>query len=127
LILANAIQVKDIHCVFLSYDEHFYTASKIFMPRHHTTIIDNSQTHAVNLRIRQDIRLLIDSAAKAQGKTRSDFMIDAARRAAEETLLDQALVRVDQATYEHFLEVLDQPANGEGFERLMSAPKPWDV
>ena len=67
------------------------------------------------------------SAAKAQGKTRSDFMIDAARKAAEETLLDQALVRVDQASYEYFLEALDKPASGEGFERLMSAPKPWDV
>ena len=97
------------------------------MPRSQTPVIDNSQTHAVNLRIRHDIRYLIDSAAKAQGKTRSDFMIDAARKAAEETLLDQALVRVDQATYEYFLEVLDKPASGEGFERLMSAPKPWDV
>ena len=85
-----------------------------------------TQTLAVNLRIRHDIRTLIDRAAKAQGKTRSDFMIDAARRAAEESLLDQALVRVDQATYEHFLEVLDQPPQGEGFERLMAAATPWN-
>jgi uncharacterized protein (DUF1778 family) len=87
----------------------------------------DQQTHAVNLRIRTDIRALIDRAAKAQGKNRSDFMIDAARRAAEESLLDQALVRVDQATYGHFLEVLDKPASGEGFERLMSAAKPWEA
>lgn len=86
----------------------------------------DTQTHAVNLRIRHDIRTLIDRAAKAQGKTRSDFMIDAARRAAEESLLDQALVRVDQATYDHFLEVLDRPPNGDGFERLMAAARPWD-
>jgi uncharacterized protein (DUF1778 family) len=86
----------------------------------------DTQTHAVNLRVRHDIRTLIDRAAKAQGKTRSDFMIDAARRAAEESLLDQALVRVDQATYDHFLEVLDQPPKGEGFERLMGAAKPWN-
>ena len=84
------------------------------------------ETQAVNLRVRSDIRSLIDRAAKAQGKTRSEFMIDAARRAAEETLLDQALVRVDQLTYEYFLEVLDRPPGGEGFERLMAAPKPWN-
>ena len=84
-----------------------------------------SQTQAVNLRVRRDVRTLIDRAAKAQGKTRSDFMIDAARRAAEESLLDQALVRVDQETYQHFLEVLDQPPTGVGYERLMSAAKPW--
>ncbi|MBL1263539.1 DUF1778 domain-containing protein [Methylomicrobium sp. RS1] len=94
------------------------------MPPKHQTPTD-TQTQAVNLRVRSDIRSLIDRAAKAQGKTRSDFMIDAARRAAEESLLDQTLVRVDQKTYDHFLEVLDQPPSGEGFERLMSAAKPW--
>ena len=77
------------------------------------------------MRVRTEIRALIDQAAKAQGKTRSEFMIDAARRAAEESLLDQTLVRVDQQTYDHFLDVLDQPPGGEGFERLMAAPKPW--
>lgn len=85
----------------------------------------DAQTHAVNLRVRGDIRALIDRAAKTQGKTRSDFMIDAARRAAEESLLDQTLLRVDQKTYDHFLEVLDQPPSGDGFERLMSAARPW--
>ena len=87
----------------------------------------DTQTHAVNLRVRSDIRALIDRAAKAQGKTRSDFMIDAARRAAEESLLDQALVRVDQKTYDYFVEVLDRPPGGDGFERLMAAKKPWDA
>ncbi|WP_394752612.1 DUF1778 domain-containing protein [Crenothrix sp.] len=84
-----------------------------------------TETQAVNLRVRSDIRSLIDRAAKAQGKTRSDFMIDAARRAAEDTLLDQALVRVDQKTYAYFLEILDTPPNNAGFERLMAAPTPW--
>ena len=82
-------------------------------------------TCAVNLRIRDDVRALIDRAAKTHGKSRSEFMIDAARRAAEDALLDQTLVRVDQATYSHFLEVLDQPPSGPGFERLMAADGPW--
>lgn len=85
----------------------------------------DTPTCAVNLRIRRDIRSLIDRAAQAHGKTRSDFMVDAARRAAEEALLDQTLVRVDQETYDHFLTVLDQPPSGEGFDRLMQARKPW--
>lgn len=82
-------------------------------------------THAVNLRMRGDIRALIDRAAAAHGKTRSDFMIEAARRAAEEALLDQTLVRVDRKTYDHFLAVLDEPPSGAGFERLMRARAPW--
>ena len=86
----------------------------------------DTTTHAVNLRVRDDIRGLIDRAARAQGKTRSDFMIDAARRAAEEALLDQTLVQVDADTYAHFLAVLDEPPSGLGFDRLMNAPRPWE-
>ena len=86
----------------------------------------DSRTCAVNLRVRGDIRALIDRAAKTQGKTRSDFMIDAARRAAEDALLDQTLVRVDRETFEHFLPALDHPPSGEGFNRLMQASRPWE-
>ena len=93
------------------------------MTRHTTTDIP---THAVNLRVRGDIRALIDRAAQAHGKTRSDFMIEASRRAAEEALLDQSLVRVDPETHAHFLNVLDQPPGGEGFDRLMKASRPWE-
>ena len=35
------------------------------------------------------------------------------------------LVMVDADSYRHYLAVLDQPPSGEGFERLMKAPKPW--
>jgi uncharacterized protein (DUF1778 family) len=85
----------------------------------------DAHTKPVNLRIREDIRAVIDRAARIRGKTRSDFMIDAAYRAAEDALLDQTLVKVDAESYKHYLAVLDQPPGGEGFERLINAPKPW--
>jgi uncharacterized protein (DUF1778 family) len=53
-------------------------------------------------------------------------MIDAARRAAEDTLLDQTLVRVDQETWDYFVSVLDNPPPNPGLERLMQAPRPWE-
>ena len=90
--------------------------------RHAKTTISR---YAVNLRVRGDTRSLIDRAAKAHGKSRSDFMIDASRRAAEDALLDKTLVRVDQKTHDYFLKVLDQPPSGEGYERLMKAKAPW--
>ena len=91
------------------------------------TTTSNTKTHAkpVNLRLREDVRALIDRAAKIRGKTRSDFMIDAAYRAAEDTLLDQTLVKVDAESYRHYLAILDKPPTGEGFGHLMSTPKPW--
>lgn len=45
----------------------------------------------LNIRIKPEERNLIDRAAKASGKNRTDFMLDAARSAAEKTLLDQVL------------------------------------
>ena len=90
-----------------------------------TQPVHESHIPAVNFRIREDLRGLIDRAASAQGKTRSDCMIDAARRAAQDAILDQTLVRVDPDSYRHYLEVLDAPPGGEGFERLMNASKPW--
>lgn len=89
------------------------------------TSSQKTTARAVNLRVRDDIRDLIDQAARSQGKSRSEFMIDAARRAAEDALLDQTLVRVDQKTYKHFLNVLDHPPGGAGYDRLMKAKKPW--
>ena len=84
-----------------------------------------ARTKPVQLRIRKDITDLFDRAAGAHGKSRSDFMIDAARRAAEDALLDQTLVRVDHESFQHYLAALDKPPSGDGFARLMNAPKPW--
>jgi uncharacterized protein (DUF1778 family) len=84
-----------------------------------------SVTRAVNLRVREDVRDLIDQAARAHSKSRSEFMIDAARRAAEDALLDLTLVRVDADAHARFLAVLDQPPDGEGYGRLMAAKTPW--
>jgi uncharacterized protein (DUF1778 family) len=82
---------------------------------------------AINLRMREDVRELIDRAARAHGKSRSDFMIDAARRAAEDALLDQVLVRVDRETFDAFSAALDKPPSGPGYERLMAAKAPWQT
>ena len=80
----------------------------------------------VNLRVRDDLRAIIDRAASLQGRTRSEFMLDAARRAAEDAILDQTLVRVDADVFDDLAEMIDEPTRGEGFERLMSAPTPWE-
>lgn len=89
------------------------------------SISPKPETKAVNLRVRDDVRALIDRAARSHGKSRSDFMIDAARRAAEEALLDQCLVRVDLESFDRFVQLLDAPPSGDGFARLMATPAPW--
>lgn len=94
------------------------------MPTSHST---ESHSKAVNLRVRDDTRALIDRAARVQGRSRSDFMIEAARRAAEEAILDQTLIVVDPARYDRFLALLDRPAqSNEKLRNLMQTQAPWE-
>jgi uncharacterized protein (DUF1778 family) len=80
----------------------------------------------LNLRIPATERNLIDRAAQAAGKTRTDFILEAARRAAEETLLDRALMVVSPEAYAEFLKRLDHPAQpNDRLRRTMQAKAPW--
>ena len=81
----------------------------------------------LNLRIRTEDRALIDRAAKSRGKNRTDFVLAAARAAAEEALLDQATFHVDSKAYAAFLARLDQPPEPNDRLRItMQTPAPWD-
>ena len=81
----------------------------------------------LNLRIRPEERNLIDRAAKARGKNRTDFVLDAARLAAEEALLDQAIISVSPQAYAAFLERLDMsPQPNERLRKTMQTRAPWD-
>jgi uncharacterized protein (DUF1778 family) len=81
----------------------------------------------LNLRIRPGDRSLIDRAAAGVGKTRTDFVLDAARRAAEEALLDRVLFNVDAKVYAEFLARLDAPPRPNSrLRRTMKTPAPWE-
>jgi uncharacterized protein (DUF1778 family) len=81
----------------------------------------------LNLRIRPEERGLIDLAAKTKGQTRTDFILEAARRAAEEALLDQSLLRVSPEAYDAFLARLDAPPQpNERLRKTMQVPPPWE-
>jgi uncharacterized protein (DUF1778 family) len=80
----------------------------------------------LNLRIRPEERGLIDRAASITGKTRTDFVLEAARRAAEDALLERTLLNVSPEAYAAFLERLDaQPRPNERLRRTMRAVPPW--
>ncbi|WDJ07094.1 DUF1778 domain-containing protein [Xanthomonas campestris] len=80
----------------------------------------------LNLRIKPEERSLIDRAAKARGKNRTDFMLDAARSAAEEALLDQTLIAASPDAYAAFLARLDMPPQPNArLRKTMQTPAPW--
>ena len=91
-----------------------------------TTDTAQPRRDTLNLRIPAAERNLIDRAAESAGKTRTDFILEAARRAAEETLLDRALMVVSPQAYADFLQRLDSPAQpNERLRRTMHAKAPW--
>lgn len=55
----------------------------------------------VNLRVEESRQNLIDEAARLQGKSRTEFMIEAAYKEAEQTILDQKIFILDEADYEY--------------------------
>jgi uncharacterized protein (DUF1778 family) len=80
----------------------------------------------LNIRIATEVRSLIDRAAKARGQNRTDFILDAARRAAEDTLVDRALVSVSPKAFAAFVARLEEPAKPNAqLRRTMLAPLPW--
>jgi uncharacterized protein (DUF1778 family) len=81
----------------------------------------------LNIRIKAEDRGLIDRAAEALGKTRTDFMLEAARRAAEDALLDRSLFSVSPEAYEQFLTRLDAPPKpNDRLRRTLTTRAPWD-
>lgn len=85
-------------------------------------------TKPVNLRIRNDTRAIIDRGAALLGRTRSDFMIEAARTAAENAILDQTVISVDPETYDRFLSMLDAPPqSNDKLRKLMQTKAPWEA
>lgn len=90
------------------------------------TAIKRAPRETLNLRIAASERGLIDRAAKASGKTRTDFILGAARRAAEDELLDRSIFVVNPATYAKFLALLDAPPQpNERLRRTMQVTPPW--
>jgi len=81
----------------------------------------------VNLRLQASARDLIDRAAATMGKSRTEFMVEAARREAEAVLLDRCFFALDKKAFASFAAALDQPpADNPRLRRLLRTAAPWE-
>ena len=81
---------------------------------------------SINLRIEANTRQLIDDAAAILGKTRTEFMIESARRQAIDVLLEQRLFVLDSERYDAFMHALDNPpAPGSKLRSLLRRVPAW--
>lgn len=81
----------------------------------------------INLRVQASARDLIDQAAAALGKSRTEFMVEVARREAESVLLDRCFFTLGKKSFADFAAALDQPpANNPRMRRLLQTAAPWE-
>ncbi|WP_028310532.1 MULTISPECIES: DUF1778 domain-containing protein [Derxia] len=81
----------------------------------------------INVRASLEVRDLIDRAATLQGKTRTDFMLQAAQSAAQQVLLDQVFFTVSPEQLDAFEAVMAQPlADADALRALLAHKAPWE-
>ena len=83
--------------------------------------------HPLSLRLAEADIAVIDRAASLRGRSRTQFMRDAAVHAAEEVLLETMPIRMSQEGFDAFLAVLAGPgAAVPEMVDVLQRPAPWD-
>jgi uncharacterized protein (DUF1778 family) len=86
-----------------------------------------SRSARLGLRSSEAQLAVLRRAADAAHKSLTDFILDSACLAAEQTLLDQRLFMANSKDYQAFLDLLDRPARSNaGLKDLFSRQAPWD-
>ena len=95
-------------------------------PREDVDKAATRRSATINLRVPEKVKNLIDAAADALGKTRTDFVIESARLNAIDVLVDQRLFELEADQWESFVTALDTPPlpNAQ-LKQLMARKPPW--
>ena len=81
----------------------------------------------INIRVSPDMLGLIDRAATVYGKTRTDFILDTMRKAAEDAVLDQRLFVLNADQWSAFTAMLDAPPReNPGLKALLARKPVWE-
>ena len=90
-------------------------------------LLQTTESVSINIRAKVRQRDLIDQAAERLGRSRSEFMLDASCRMAEDVLLDQAFFTVNAAAFARLQELIDRPLPPNSkLRRLLKTKAPWE-
>src|ERR1017187_3943126 len=96
------------------------------MPGTHTREV-SGRGETINLRATREQKTLIDQAAEALGRSRSDFMLDTVCREAENILLDRRYFVLSEEAFTKFTAMLDRPPkDNPKLRRLLATKAPWE-
>ena len=84
--------------------------------------------YPISMRLPEADVAMIDRAAALRGRSRTDFVRDAAVRAAEEVVMEQGLIRMSPEGFADFMAVLSAPAVPvPEIVELAKRPAPWEA
>jgi uncharacterized protein (DUF1778 family) len=78
----------------------------------------------IQIRASAHTKAILNRAASLRGQKLSEFMLDSARRQAEETILDQRSFFLDPDAHDRFLAMLDAPPRPSKELRALMRRKP---
>lgn len=82
----------------------------------------------LGLRATPEQEAVLRRAADVAHKSLTDFVLESACQAAEQTLLDQRLFMVSGSQYQALLDLLERPTqDNAGLRELFARPSPWAV
>jgi uncharacterized protein (DUF1778 family) len=86
-----------------------------------------SKTQRWNMRVAEDVDAIVRLAAEQNEQPLTDFVVQAARVVAEDTLADRRVFRLDETAWDEFVEILDRPARPiPELARLLSSASVFD-
>ncbi len=74
------------------------------------TVSAKRKDHPLSMRLPEGDIAIIDRAADLRGRSRTDFVREAAVRAAEEVLMESTLVRMSAEGFDAFMQAVSAPA-----------------
>ena len=81
----------------------------------------------IQIRASVETKAMLNRAATLRGQKLSEFMLESARRQAEETILDQRTFFLDAVAHEKFLAMLDNPVKPtKALRALMQRTPSWE-
>jgi uncharacterized protein (DUF1778 family) len=71
--------------------------------------VAEAKSERIEVRTTPSMKALLQRAATSSHKNVTDFLLEAGITAAEETLVDRRMFRLDEAQWQAFQDVLDRP------------------
>src|ERR1700750_1045630 len=101
----------------------YIVALEVIMPR----AVERKE-HPLSMRLPETDIAIIDRAAALRGRSRTDFVRDAAVRAAEEVLMETAPIRMSPAGFKAFMAALSGPPVAvPEMAELFGRRSPWEA